>query len=110
MPSEHKLVKLSNLAPIGMYKIGPICLSISRTLLSHHNIDKFINALSVTVEPSRRNTGKSLYAYYVPGVLSAPSHHNIGKWLYHPGLAEINAPVGPQEVVGHTLNSQLLIG
>ncbi len=29
---------------------------------------------------------------------------------YHPGLAEINAPVGPQEVVGHTLNSQLLIG
>ncbi len=28
----------------------------------------------------------------------------------HPGLAEINAPVGPQEVAGHTLNSQLLIG
>ncbi len=28
----------------------------------------------------------------------------------HPGLAEINAPVGPQEVVGHTLNSELLIG
>ncbi len=28
----------------------------------------------------------------------------------HPGLAEINAPVGPWEVVGHTLNSQLLIG
>ncbi len=28
---------------------------------------------------------------------------------YHPGLAEINAPVGPQEVVGHTLNSQMLI-
>ncbi len=28
----------------------------------------------------------------------------------HPGLAEINAPVGPQEVVCHTLNSQLMIG
>ena len=28
----------------------------------------------------------------------------------HPGLAEINAHYGPQEVVGNTLNSQLLIG
>ena len=29
---------------------------------------------------------------------------------YHPGLAEISAPVGSQEVVGHTLNAELLIG
>ncbi len=30
--------------------------------------------------------------------------------VYHPGLAEINAPVGSKEVVGHIFDSQLLIG
>ncbi len=35
---------------------------------------------------------------------------NIPSDRLHNGLAEINAPVWPQEVVGHTLNSQMLIG
>ncbi len=35
---------------------------------------------------------------------------NYSDKLYHPGLAEINAPIGSQEVVGHTFDLPLLIG
>ncbi len=39
-----------------------------------------------------------------------PILQQIPGWMFHPWLAEIRAPVGSQEVVGHTHECLLLIG
>ncbi len=51
-----------------------------------------------------------IYSIHVKEQFSCTFGKIVGTKIFHPGLAEIHAPVGPQEVVGHTLNSQLLIG
>ncbi len=57
------------------------------------------------------NGGPQWYFNTTMQILNIPLYkRDTVSTLFDPGLAEINAHVGPQEVVGHTLNSQLLIG